>query len=177
MALRCFRISGGEFPSRPPPNNGMHPTADTPLVMFQYRCGAAGDWRALGRCESRNLMKVQRAEILNQLPRHGWGVVLVEDYGLEWWADERWLLESTWSPVRSLAYITFLVDPQMPHSRTRKKGEAIWAVMASPTKPNAWQSSEGSLTLSLGLGWEKRLPDFFDHLAALRNYQGGVSGA
>jgi hypothetical protein len=25
------------------PNNGMHPTADTLLVMFLQRCGAAGD--------------------------------------------------------------------------------------------------------------------------------------
>jgi hypothetical protein len=28
------------------PNNGMHPTADTPLVMFRQPFGAAGDaWR------------------------------------------------------------------------------------------------------------------------------------
>ena len=25
------------------PNNGMHPTADTLLLMFSERCGAAGD--------------------------------------------------------------------------------------------------------------------------------------
>jgi hypothetical protein len=122
-------------------------------------------------------MKAQRAEILKQLPRHGWNVAPVKDYELEWWADEMWLLESTWSPVGSHAYITFLVDPQIPHSRTRRKGEAIWAVMASTMKPSAWQSSEGSLTLSLGQGWEKRLPDFFEHLAGLRNSNGGVTSA
>ena len=122
-------------------------------------------------------MKAQRAEILNQLPRYGWHSAPVEDYDLEWWADEMWMLESTWSPVGSCAYITFLVDPQIPHSRTRKKGEAIWAVMVSPTKPSAWQSSEGSYTLSLGQGWEKRLSDFFEHLARLRNYKGSVIGA
>ena len=122
-------------------------------------------------------MKAQRAEILTQLPSHGWHVVPLEDYGLEWWADEMWLLESTWSPLGSRAYLTFLVDPQTPHSRTRKKGEAVWAVMASPMKPSAWQSSEGSLTLSFGQGWEKRLAEFFGHLAGLRNYKEGVSGA
>lgn len=122
-------------------------------------------------------MKSKKAEILNQLPRHGWDVTPVEDYELEWWADEMWVLESTWSPVESRAYITFLVDPQIPHSRTRKKGEAIWAVMVSPTKPRAWQSSEGSFTLSIGQGWEKRLPTFFEHLAELRNYKGSISGA
>jgi len=26
-----------------PPNNGMHPTADTPLVIYFQRLGAAGD--------------------------------------------------------------------------------------------------------------------------------------
>ena len=128
-------------------------------------------------CESRIRMKAQRAVILRQLQRHGWRFTFVEDYELEWWADEMWLLESIWSPVGSRAYITFLVDPQISNSRTRKKGEAIWAVMASPMKPNGWQSSDGSLTLSLEPGWETRLPDFFEHLAGLRSYQGGVSAA
>jgi hypothetical protein len=27
----------------PPPNNGMHPTADTLFVKFLHSCGAAGD--------------------------------------------------------------------------------------------------------------------------------------
>ena len=121
-------------------------------------------------------MKAQRAEILNQLPRHGWQVAPVEDHELEWWADEMLRLESMWSPVGSHAYVTFLVDPQIPHSRTRKKGESVWAVMASAEKPSAWQSADQSFTLSLGQGWEQRLPDFFEHLAKLRDYQKGVSG-
>lgn len=122
-------------------------------------------------------MKAQRAEILSQLPRHGWQVAFVDDYELEWWADEMWLLESTWSPVGSRAYVTFLVDPQSSHGRARRRGQAIWAVMVSPTKPSGWQSSEGSLTLSLGQGWEKGLPDFFEHLARLRDYEGGAGVA
>jgi hypothetical protein len=121
-------------------------------------------------------MKAQRTEILNQLPHHGWRILPVADHELEWWADEMWLLESIWSPVGSLAYLTFLVDPQIPHSRTRKTGEAVWAVMVSPLKPVAWQSSDEGFTLSLGQGWEKRLPDFFEHLARLRNYKGGAGG-
>jgi hypothetical protein len=121
-------------------------------------------------------MKNQRAEILIQLPRHGWQVVPVEDHALEWWADEMLRLESIWSPVGSHAYVTFLVDPQSPHHRTRKKGESVWAVMASAEKPSAWQSADQSFTLSLGQGWEQRLPEFFGHLAKLRDYQKGVSG-
>ncbi len=30
-----------------PPNNGMHPTADTTALMFLQRCGAAGDARVM----------------------------------------------------------------------------------------------------------------------------------
>jgi hypothetical protein len=32
-----------EAPPRVPPNNGMHPTADTMLVIYLQRLGAAGD--------------------------------------------------------------------------------------------------------------------------------------
>ena len=64
-------------------------------------------------------MQAQRTELLNQLPEHGWRVASVEE-NLEWWADEMWLLESEWSPVGGLAYVTFLVDPHFDGSR--KKG-------------------------------------------------------
>ena len=100
----------------------------------------------------------------------------VEDHELEWWADEMLRLESVWSSVGSYAYVTFLIDPEIPQSRTRKKVESVWAVMASAEKPSAWQSAEQSFTLSLGQGWEQRLPNFFEHLAKLRDYQGGASG-
>jgi hypothetical protein len=68
--------------------------------------------------------------------------------------------------VGSQAYVTFLVDPQFEGSRT--KGEAVWAVMASPAKPMSRLQVEGEFTLSLGQGWKDRLPAFFEHLAALR---------
>jgi hypothetical protein len=85
-----------------------------------------------------------------------------------------WLLESAWSPVGSRAYITFLVDPQFDGNR--KKGEAVWAVMDSPVKPGHRPSTGGELTLSLGQGWMKRLPDFFEHLSKLRSQSEGTSG-
>lgn len=118
-------------------------------------------------------MKAQRAEILTQLARHGWRASPVEDHELEWWADEMWSLESARTPVGARAYVTFLVDPQIPHGRARRKGESVWAVMASPAKPRDWQPDEQSLTLSLGRGWRQRLPEFFAHLA--RSRAAGVS--
>ena len=111
-------------------------------------------------------MQAQRTELLSQLPEHGWRVKGSEE-NLEWWADEMWLLESEWSPVGSRAYVTFLVDPQFDGDR--RKGEAVWAVMASPDKPTSRMHVEGEFTLSLGQGWKKRLPDFFEHLSTLRS--------
>ncbi|HTG92207.1 MAG TPA: hypothetical protein VL866_06455 [Pyrinomonadaceae bacterium] len=110
-------------------------------------------------------MQAQRTELLNQLPEHGWRVAKLEE-NLEWWADEMWVLESEWSPVGSRVYVTFLVDPQF--DRQRKKGEAVWAVMASPIKPMSRLQVEGEFTLSLGQSWKKGLPDFFAHLSKLR---------
>ncbi len=88
--------------------------------------------------------------------------------GLEWWADEIWLLESSWSPVGARAYVTFLVDP-MATTADRKKGQDVWAVMASPARPadRMWVADE--FTLSLGRGWKERLPDFWNHLSKLRS--------
>lgn len=111
-------------------------------------------------------MQAQRQELFNQLLEHGWRVANQEE-GLEWWADEMWRLESLWSPVGSLAYVTFLVDPMSDGDR--KKGEDVWAVMASSTKPLSRLKVEGEFTLSLGGGWKQEMPTFFKHLAALRS--------
>ena len=111
-------------------------------------------------------MQAQRTELLKQLPEHGWRVSGAEE-NLEWWADEMWLLESVWSPVGCRAYVTFLVDPLFDWER--KKGEAVWAVMASPGRPESRLQVEGEFTLSLGQGWKNRLPAFFAHLSGLRS--------
>lgn len=110
-------------------------------------------------------MQAQRAELLSLLPEQGWRVSFLEE-DLEWWADEMWLLESVWSPVGSRAYVTFLVDPQFEGSR--KKGEAVWAVMASLFKPVSNLRGENEHLLNLGQGWQDNLPLFFMLLGTLR---------
>lgn len=119
-------------------------------------------------------MRTQRTELFSRLPEHGWRVAGAEE-NLEWWADEMWLLESVWSPAGSRAYVTFLVDPQFDGPRT--KGEAVWAVMASPARPTSRLRVEGEFTLSLGQGWKNRLPDLFEHLSALRGKRRGANSA
>lgn len=110
-------------------------------------------------------MQAQRTELLNLLPEYGWRLAGIEE-NLEWWADEMWLLESAWSPVGSRAYITFLVDPQFDGNR--KKGEAVWAVMASQLKPVSWLKAEHEFMFSLGQGWRDNLPAFFAQMTTLR---------
>jgi hypothetical protein len=110
-------------------------------------------------------MQTQREELLNQLSEHGWRIKQ-EESELEWRADEMWQLESVWSPVGTVAYVTFLVDPQS--SGDRKKGRDIWAVVASRRKRVKLIREECDYTLSLGQGWRERLPGFFQHLASFR---------
>jgi hypothetical protein len=119
-------------------------------------------------------MQTQRTELLNRLPENGWRLA-GEEENLEWWADEMWLLESVWSPVGRRTYVTLLVDPMV--GPNRRKGEAVWAVMASPEKPTSRLSAEGGFTLSFGQGWKERLPEFFEHLSALRSQNTEASSA
>ncbi len=86
---------------------------------------------------------------------------------LEWWADEMWRIESSWSPVGTVAYLTFLVDPQAD-VESRQKGENVWAVMVSRSRPNERLHKE-SLTFSFGSGWEKRLIKITNYLSQLRD--------
>ena len=111
-------------------------------------------------------MEAQRTEILKALPEFGWRVAALEQ-NPEWWADEMWQLQSVWSSIQSRAYLTFLVDPMFEGDR--KKGEGVWAVMASPSKPDSWIHGEGGFTLTLGRRWKDRLPDLLEHLSKLRN--------
>jgi hypothetical protein len=76
---------------------------------------------------------------------------------LGWWASEMWQLESVWSPSGKMAFITFLLEPQL--------AESVWAIMVSEEKP---VNRFGNFTLSLK-GWEKELPEFMKFLSEIRN--------
>ena len=115
-------------------------------------------------------MLTQRAELAKQLPDHGWQVLVVEDSGLDWWADEIWLIESLWSPRGCRLYLTFLVDPMADAQRA--KGQSVWGVGTSTVRPRERGSAEGQPLLSLGHGWRSQLAAFFDGLAGLRSQAG-----
>jgi hypothetical protein len=113
-------------------------------------------------------MNTQKEELLKMLPSYGWNVFNAESYDLQWWADDIWLLESIWSPTGSLVYLTFLVDPQINNIKHRKKGEGVWAIMASKGVPDTWQGSKAYPSLTLGQGWKDRLAVFLKELESLR---------
>lgn len=119
---------------------------------------------------NRGDMLTQRTELAARLPENGWRVLAVEESGLEWWADEVWLLESLWSPKGVRLHLTFLVDP-MADAR-RAKGQSVWAVGTSIERPVDRASAEGKPLLSLGRGWGSQMAEFFDGLSALRSRAG-----
>jgi hypothetical protein len=112
-------------------------------------------------------VQTQRDVILEQVERHGWAVTELDDYPLDWWADEIWLLKSVWSPLGATAYLTFLVDPQA--AIKRKKGADVWAVSASRIKPLERLEAESRFILGLGSGWRENLPGLLEYLNALRH--------
>ena len=116
-------------------------------------------------------MTPQQTELLERLSEAGWELADTEDLD-QWWADEVWRMRSVWSPQTAQFFLTFLVDPQLDLHRKRKKGEGVWAVLASSSLPAHWQSSQGQVTFSLGHGWAERLKDFAGSLCAFRYEHG-----
>jgi hypothetical protein len=111
-------------------------------------------------------LNTQKREIQATLESQGWKIA-ESAIQPEWWADEMWEIESTWTPVGVKAFITFLVDPQAQIYR-RRKGEHVWAAMASREKPPFYLPQD-SFELSLGSGWLERLPTLLEYLSALRS--------
>jgi hypothetical protein len=83
-----------------------------------------------------------------------------------WWADEIIAHESDWAPAGQRIYLTFLVDPQddVPN---RPKGNGVWAVMATRTRPGDRRAGEP--LMSLGRGWKDRLEEFVAEVNRLRS--------
>lgn len=105
-------------------------------------------------------VEFQKQKIREKLIENGWKIIELEKYELDWWASEMWRLESVWSPIGKIAFVTFLLDPE--------NMEYVWDIMASEEKP---VSRFGNSTLSLKR-WEKELPEFMKFLDDIRNRKG-----
>jgi hypothetical protein len=113
-------------------------------------------------------VKTQAQEILTQLLDQGWSVQHIASDELEWWASEMWRLESQWTRTGAVAYVTFLIDPQVSHTKAPHTDDDIWAVLVSQEKPTNRHGSANSFTMSLNSGWKKQLPALLEHLSTFR---------
>ena len=110
-------------------------------------------------------MVAQRRELRMRLEHDGWKVV-EDEPGDEWWVDERWKVESTWRPLGLHVWISFLVDPQ--HDGPRNRGEHVWAVGVTSTRPQ--DRHEVELTaVSIRGHWSKSLDELAASVARIRD--------
>ena len=99
-------------------------------------------------------MKAQQDQVEALLPDEGWRLVTREEAS-EWWLDELWILESSWSPVGVRAVLSFLVDPQAPIER--RQGEHVWAVAVMTHRPS--QQRDATPVVPIRPRWEKNSRD------------------
>ena len=98
------------------------------------------------------------------LQQQGWRVIDRQRENLDWWADAVWVVESTWSPQGSRAYLTFLVDPQW--EGPTRAGTGVWAVAASASLPTSRREAESRMIIMKR--WDEQLPAFVSGMAAFR---------
>jgi hypothetical protein len=109
-------------------------------------------------------MRAQLNQLESLLPAEGW-VLLVRETPGDWWLDELWILESSWSPVGLRAYISVLVDPQGPVER--RKGEGVWAVAVTARRPAG--RLDATPEVPLRPHWDRsRRDEVIDHLRRIR---------
>jgi hypothetical protein len=110
-------------------------------------------------------MKTQQHQLEALLPTEGW-VLFQREQPSDWWLDQLWTLESSWSPVGLRAYLSFLVDPQA--SFDRPKGESVWAVAVTERRPARLPDAIPEVPICPH--WERgRRDDVIAHLRRIRS--------
>jgi hypothetical protein len=118
-------------------------------------------------------VKTQQRQLEALLTREGWVIVARELSPEEWWLDEVWVLESVWTPAGRRIFVSFLVDPHAVGERP--KGEHVWAVVATATRPVSRLHSEPDVPLRPH--WERdRRDEIMSHVRSLRSRVPGEAG-
>ena len=112
-------------------------------------------------------MDHKKAVLTELLESNGWVVETREESDLEWWADEMWMIRSTWRPTDYELFLTFLVDPM--HDGHRSKGQAVWALGVTETIPRDRLSASESAMLQLKPKFERGLEQFIVDIGQLRD--------
>ena len=117
-------------------------------------------------------METQQRQLEELLTQEGWSIVSRDVAPDEWWLDEVWMLESAWTPTGKRLFVSFLVDPQAMGDRV--KGQAVWAVAATLTRPTSRQQAQPPVPLRPH--WERhRRDEIISNLRRLRGAEPGVS--
>jgi hypothetical protein len=115
----------------------------------------------------------QKRQVEALLEDCGWRVSSRDVAPGEWWVDERWVLESNWSPRGAVAHASFLVDPQAVTDR--RPGEHVWAVAVTRQRPS--ERLEATPVVPLRPHWERRnLDELRRHIEALREERSSSAG-
>lgn len=112
-------------------------------------------------------MKSYQQKIEDYLECSGWDISSKDSDHNFWWADEFWMLKSTWSPLGSVSFLTFLVDPMF--DGVRRPGGAVWAVGSSKTLPIDSVQAKSNSIVALDKKFKSNIEDFLDSLEELRN--------
>lgn len=111
-------------------------------------------------------MKTQARQLEESLLEEGWRIIERENSS-DWWAEELWTIESMWSPVGQRLWITFLVDPL--HEGVRNRGEHVWAVGVTPSKPG--HAADVNQIVQIRPGWSSHLEELLGYIRRLRDQE------
>lgn len=117
----------------------------------------------------------QRRKLEESLAANGWEVVEVREIDHRWFV-ELWLIKSLWSPTDCQIFFIFETDPQA-YKPTGKL--AAYNIPATLRKPADWLEDskeqfekndpfDDRTYLFLGKNIEKRMPEFLNDLAGMR---------
>lgn len=104
----------------------------------------------------------QRQTIYERVSEAGWRISPFDDkLGPKNKLSETWKLESEWSPVGKVVYISFALDPV--------DAGKVFEISAASEPPKDAYFSGAACQMAVKNKWEADLPGFIECLAKLRN--------
>ena len=102
-----------------------------------------------------------KVDLQAELERTGWHVTRNDGY--HWWEHECWELASTWRPIGTKAFLTFLVDPQSKATVV----SSVWAVAVTSARPIDRLEAEQS-AIRIAPRWPERMKEILEAARSLR---------
>ena len=107
-------------------------------------------------------MEAQRNELLNLVHENGWKSSKLDNYEFQNRSTETWFLESTWSPINAIAFISFLIDPM-----SNTQNPYPWAIEIANKNPIQYEKTD--IFLVSMKQWKNEKDNFVRFLDDLRS--------